>query len=77
LSYKDRLIFILLLLQRDYPLTVSEIIERIRDTYGISVKRLTIYDDLRAIETQLPLIVGHNRTGAPTYRLPRYHEVSV
>ena len=77
MSYKDRLIFILLLLQRDYPLTVSEIIEHIRDVYGISVKRLTIYDDLRAIEAQLPLIVGHNRTGAPTYLLPRYHGVSV
>ena len=73
MSYKDRLIFILLLLQRDYPLTVSEIIEHIRDVYDISVKRLTIYDDLRAIEAQLPLIVGYNRTGAPTYRLPRYH----
>ena len=73
MSYKDRLIFILLLLQRDYPLTVSEIIERIRDTYGVTVKRETIYDDLRAIEAQLPLIVGRNSIGAPTYRLPRYH----
>ena len=73
MSYKDRLIFILLLLQRDYPLTVSEIIECIRDTYGISVKRLTIYDDLRAIEAQLPLIVGRNNIGVLTYRLPRYH----
>ena len=73
MSYKDRLIFILLLLQRDYPLTVSEIIEHIRDVYGISVKRLTIYDDLRAIEAQLPLIVGRNNIGVPTYRLPRYH----
>ena len=73
MSYKDRLIFILLLLQRDYPLTVSEIIEHIRDVYDISVKRLTIYDDLRAIEAQLPLIVGRNSIGVPTYRLPRYH----
>ena len=69
MSYKDRLIFVLLLLQRDYPLTVSEIIEHIRDVYGISVKRVTIYDDLRAIEAQLPLIVGRNSIGAPTYRL--------
>ena len=73
MSYKDRLIFIMLLLQRDYPLTVSEIIERIRDTYGVSVKRETIYDDLRAIEVQLPLIAGRNSIGAPTSRLPRYH----
>jgi len=73
LSYKDRLIFILLLLQRDYPLTVSEIIEHIRDVYGVTVKRQVIYDDLRAIEVQLPLIAGHNSIGAPTYRLPRYH----
>ena len=73
MSYKDRLIFILLLLQRDYPLTVSEIIERIRGTYGVTVKRVTIYDDLSAIEAQLPLIVGRNSIGAPTYRLPRYH----
>ena len=73
MTYKDRLIFILLLLQRDYPLTVSEIIEHIRDVYGVTVKRQVIYDDLRAIEAQLPLIVGHNRTGTPTYRLPRYH----
>ena len=73
MSYKDRLTFILLLLQRDYPLTVSEIIERIRDTYGVTVKRQVIYDDLRAIEVQLPLIVGRNSIGAPTYRLPRYH----
>jgi len=72
-SYKDRLIFILLLLQRDYPLTVSEIIEHINDAYGVMVNRKVIYSDLRAIEAQLPLIVGHNRTGAPTYRLPRYH----
>lgn len=73
MSYKDRLIFILLLLQRDYPLTVSEIIEHIRDVYGVTVNRLTIYDDLRAIEAQLPLIVGRNNIGVPTYRLPRYH----
>lgn len=73
MSYKDRLIFILLLLQRDYPLTVSEIIERIRDTYGVTVKRVTIYDNLRAIEAQLPLIVGRNSIGALIYRLPRYH----
>ena len=73
MSYKDRLIFILLLLQRDYPLTVSEIIEHIRDVYGVTVKRQVIYDDLRAIEVQLPLIVGRNSIGAPTYRLPRYH----
>ena len=73
MTYKDRLIFILLLLQRDYPLTVSEIIEHIRDVYGVTVKRQVIYDDLRAIEVQLPLIVGHSRTGVPTYRLPRYH----
>lgn len=73
MSYKDRLIFILLLLQRDDPLTVPKIIEHIRDVYGVTVKRQVIYDDLRAIEVQLPLIAGHNRTGAPTYRLPRYH----
>ena len=73
MSYKDRLIFILLLLQRDYPLTVSEIIEHINGAYGVMVNRKVIYSDLKAIETQLPLIVGHNRTGAPTYRLPRYH----
>ena len=73
MSYKDRLIFVLLLLQRDYPLTVSEIIEHIRDVYGVTVKRQVIYDDLRAIEAQLPLIVGRNSIGAPTYRLPRYH----
>jgi predicted Zn-ribbon and HTH transcriptional regulator len=72
-SYKDRVIFILLLLQRDYPLTVSEIIEHIRDVYGVTVKRQVIYDDLRDIEVQLPLIVGRNSIGAPTYRLPRYH----
>lgn len=73
MTYKDRLIFILLLLQRDYPLTVSEIIEHIRDVYGVTVKRQVIYDDLRAIEAQLPLIVGRNNIGVPTYRLPRYH----
>ena len=73
MSYKDRVIFILLLLQRDYPLTVSEIIEHIRDVYGVTVKRQVIYDGLRAIEVQLPLIVGRNNIGAPTYRLPRYH----
>jgi len=72
-SYKDRLIFILLLLQRDDPLTVSKIIEHINDAYGVMVNRKVIYSDLKAIETQLPLIAGHNRTGAPTYRLPRYH----
>jgi len=72
-SYKDRLIFILLLLQRDDPLTVPKIIEHINDAYGVMVNRKAIYSDLKAIETQLPLIVGHNRTGAPTYRLPRYH----
>ena len=73
MSYKDRLIFILLLLQRDVPLTVPKIIEHINDAYGAMVNRKVIYSDLRAIEAQLPLIVGHNRTGAPTYRLPRYH----
>jgi len=73
MTYKDRLIFILLLLQRDDPLTVAEIIGHINDVYGVMVNRKVIYSDLKAIETQLPLIVGHNRTGAPTYRLPRYH----
>ena len=73
MTYKDRLIFILLLLQRDDPLTVPKIIKHINDAYGVMVNRKVIYSDLKAIETQLPLIVGHNRTGAPTYRLPRYH----
>lgn len=73
MSYKDRLIFILLLLQRDYPLTVPEIIEHINDVYGVMVGRKVIYSDLKAIEAQLPLIVGRNSIGAPTYRLPRYH----
>ena len=73
MTYKDRLIFILLLLQRDYPLTVPEIIEHINGVYGVMVNRKVIYSDLKVMETQLPLIVGHNRTGAPTYRLPRYH----
>lgn len=72
MSHKGRLIFILLLLQRDDPLTVPKIIEHINDAYGVMVNRKVIYSDLKAIETQLPLIVGHNRTGAPTYRLLRY-----
>ena len=73
MTYKDRLIFILLLLQRDDPLTVPKIIEHINDAYGVMVNRKAIYSDLKAIETQLPLIVGRNSIGAPTYRLPRYH----
>ena len=73
MTYKDRLIFILLLLQRDYPLTVPKIIEHINDAYGVMVNRKVIYSDLKAIEAQLPLIVGRNSIGAPTYRLPRYH----
>ena len=73
MSYKDRLIFILLLLQRDDPLTVPKIIEHINDAYGAMVNRKAIYSDLRAIEAQLPLIVGRNNIGVPTYRLPRYH----